>query len=61
MQSKLTFLILVLSLVFTLSGCVAVAVVGVATSVVGGAIDVVDVVTPDIMDDDDDDDDDDNE
>ena len=40
-----------------LSGCIAVtavsAAVGVTTTVVGGAIDVVDAVTPDILDDDD--------
>jgi hypothetical protein len=44
---------------FSLSGCIAVTVVstavGVTTTVIGGAIDVVDAVTPDIMDDDDDD------
>lgn len=32
------------------------AAVGVTTTVVGGAIDVVDTITPDIMDDDEDDD-----
>lgn len=41
-----------------LSGCVAVAVVdaavSVTTTVVGGAVDVVDAVTPDIFSDDDD-------
>jgi len=40
-----------------LSGCIAATVVstavGVTTTVVGGAIDVVDAVTPDIVDDDD--------
>ena len=49
---------LLLYLVFSLSGCIAVtavsAVVEVTTTVIGGAIDVVDTVTPDIMDDDDD-------
>ncbi len=44
-----------------LCGCIAVSVVstavGVTTAVVGGAIDVVDAVTPDIIDDDDDDED----
>ena len=48
------FLLLVL---FNLSGCIAVSVVsaavGVTTTIVGGAIDVVDAVTPDIFDDDD--------
>jgi hypothetical protein len=40
-----------------LSGCIVVTAVGVTASVVGGAIDVVDVVTPDVFDDDDEDDD----
>lgn len=44
-----------------MSGCVAVAVVdtaiGVTTTVVGGAVDVVDAVTPDIIDDDEDEED----
>jgi hypothetical protein len=48
------FLLLVL---FNLSGCIAVSVVsaavGVTTTIVGGAVDVVDAVTPDIFDDDD--------
>lgn len=47
----------------SLSGCIAVTVVdaavGVTTSVVGGAVDVVDAVTPDIISDDDDDNEDD--
>ena len=46
---------LLLYLVFSLSGCIAVtavsAAVEVTTTVIGGAIDVVDTVTPDIMDD----------
>ena len=46
-----------LSVLFSLSGCIAVSVVsaavGVTTTVVGGAIDVVDIVTPDIFDDND--------
>jgi hypothetical protein len=46
-----------LYILFSLSGCIAVTVVsaavGVTTTVVGGAIDVVDTITPDIMDDDD--------
>lgn len=41
---------------FSLSGCIAASVlsaaVDVTTTVVGGAIDVVDAVTPDIIDDD---------
>lgn len=49
---------LLLYLVCSLSGCIAVSVVSTAvsvtTTVIGGAIDVVDTVTPDIMDDDDD-------
>lgn len=49
---------LLLYLVFSLSGCIAVtavsAAVEVTTTVIGGTIDVVDTVTPDIMDDDDD-------
>tara|TARA_R110000803_G_C11982643_1_gene320964 strand:- start:481 stop:693 length:213 start_codon:yes stop_codon:yes gene_type:complete len=49
---------LLLYVVFSLSGCIAVTVVstavGVTTTAIGGAIDVVDAVTPDIMDDDDD-------
>ena len=43
-------------LVFFLSGCVSMVVstaVGVTTTVIGGAVDVVDAVTPDIIDDDD--------
>lgn len=50
------FLLFVL---FNLSGCIAVSVVsaavGVTTTIVGGAVDVVDAVTPDIFDDDDND------
>lgn len=49
--------ILMLSVIVSLSGCIAASVlstaVGVTTTVVGGAIDVVDTVTPDIFDDDD--------
>lgn len=49
--------ILMLSVIVSLSGCIAASVlstaVGVTTNVVGGAIDVVDTVTPDIFDDDD--------
>ena len=48
---------LFLYVLFSLSGCVAATVVstavGVTTAVVGGAIDVADTVTPDIIDDDD--------
>ena len=49
--------LLLLSVAFSLSGCIAVTVVSTAvdvtTSAVGGAIDVVDAVTPDIIDDND--------
>ena len=48
--------------IFWLSGCVVVTVaetaVGVTAAVVEGTVDVLDVVTPDIISDDDDDDDD---
>ena len=48
-----------LYMLVSLSGCIAVtavsAAVGVTTTVVGGAIDVIDAVTPDIIGDDDDD------
>ena len=58
MLKKIAQSFLLLYLVFSLSGCIAVSVVstavGVTTTVIGGAIDVVDTVTPDIMDDDDD-------
>ncbi len=57
-MKKIAQSFLLLYLVFSLSGCIAVSVVstavGVTTTVIGGAIDVVDTVTPDIMDDDDD-------
>jgi hypothetical protein len=46
-----------LYVLFSLSGCIAASVistaVGVTTTVVGGTIDVVDTITPDIIDDDD--------
>lgn len=49
--------LLLLSIAFSLTGCIAVTAVSTAvsatTTVVGGAIDVVDTVTPDIIDDDD--------
>jgi hypothetical protein len=48
--------VFLLCVLFSLSGCVAVTVVSAAvdvtTAVAGGAIDVVDIVTPDIIDDD---------
>jgi hypothetical protein len=49
---------LLVMLIFILNtGCAVVtATVGVASVVVGGAIEVVDTITPDIIDDDDDDD-----
>ena len=57
---KVLHSLLLLSIAFSLSGCIAVAVVSTAvsatTTVVGGAIDVVDAVTPDIIDDEDEDD-----
>ena len=50
--------VFLLCVLFSLSGCVAVTVVSAAvdvtTAVAGGAIDVVDIVTPDIIDDDED-------
>lgn len=60
MLSKMPLVIILLLSISNLSGCVIATVasvaVGVTTTVVGGAIDVVDAVTPDIMDDDDDED-----
>ncbi|MFT6270151.1 MAG: hypothetical protein ACJAVV_002980 [Alphaproteobacteria bacterium] len=57
MLKKVLHCLFVVYCLTCLSGCVAVtavsAVVGVTTTVVGGAIDVVDAVTPDILDDDD--------
>ncbi len=56
-MKKVLHSLLLLFIVFNLSGCIAVAVVSTAvsatTTVVGGAIDVVDAVTPDIIDDED--------
>jgi hypothetical protein len=53
---KIVQVILLLHVIFSLSGCIAISVVSTAvdatTMVVGGAIDVVDTVTPDIIDDD---------
>lgn len=58
MLSKTPLVCILLFVNVNLSGCVvasvASAAVSVTTSVVGGAIDVVDAVTPDIIDDDDD-------
>ncbi len=46
-----------ISFTFLLSGCVVVSTaVGVTTSVIGGVVEVVDTVTPDILDDDEQDD-----
>jgi hypothetical protein len=60
MLTKTPLIIFLLCIASNLSGCVIATVasvaVGVTTTVVGGAIDVVDAVTPDIIDDDDDDD-----
>jgi hypothetical protein len=51
---KLANGIITLILLSCISGCVVVsAAVGVTTTVVGGVIDVVDTVTPDILDDED--------
>lgn len=65
MLKKASQCIFIVYVLIGLSGCVAVSVVsatvGVATTVVGGAVDVVDAVTPDIMDDDDEDDEDEKE
>jgi hypothetical protein len=65
MLKKVTQVIFMFYLLLTLSGCVAVSVVsaavGATTTVVGGAIDVVDAVTPDILDDEDNEDNEDNE
>lgn len=44
------------SLIF-LSGCIVSTAVGITTTAIGTAVDVVDAVTPDIIDDDDDDED----
>ncbi|MCP3674683.1 MAG: hypothetical protein GY829_09500 [Gammaproteobacteria bacterium] len=50
-------IVVAIALLINLSGCTVVSVaVGATSAVVGGAIDVVDIVTPDIIDDDDDDD-----
>jgi hypothetical protein len=60
MLKKVTQVVFLLYVLGRLSGCVAVSVVsaavGATTAVVGGAIDVVDAVTPDIIDDDENDD-----
>lgn len=50
----------ILFLLLSLSGCIAASIVSgavdITTTAVGGAIDVVDAVTPDILDDDDEED-----
>jgi hypothetical protein len=60
MLKKVTQVVFLFYVLVSLSGCVAVSVVsaavGATTAVVGGAIDVVDAVTPDIIDDDENDD-----
>jgi len=57
MLKKFAQVFLLLFSLISLSGCIAATVlstaVGVTTTVVGGAIDVIDLVTPDIIDDDD--------
>lgn len=59
------FKLLIILFSINLSGCVAVAVVdaavGVTTTVIGGTVDVVDAVTPDVFSDDDDEDNDDDD
>ena len=57
MLKKLIHLVFILCVIGHLSGCIVVGAVSATATVVGGAIDVVDAVTPDIFDDDDDDDD----
>ena len=57
MRTSIINLLSVIIFCMSLSGCVVSAAFGIATSVVGGAIDVVDAVTPDIFDDEDDDED----
>jgi hypothetical protein len=56
MLKKVLHCLFIVYFLIGLSGCVAVSVVstavGVTATVVGGAIDVVDAVTPDILDDD---------
>ncbi len=56
-MKKIVQSFVLLYIFFSLSGCIAITAVstavGVTTTVIGGAIDVVDAVTPDIMDDDD--------
>jgi len=60
MKNLTLTLLFIMSLCCFLSGCMVVsAAVDVTTTVVGGAIDVVDAITPDIIDDDEDDDEDD--
>lgn len=65
MLKKVLHCLFIVYFLTCLSGCVAVTVVsaavGVTTAVVGGAIDVVDAVTPDILDEDDNEDDDEEE
>ena len=57
---RLISFLITIALLLNLSGCTVVSVaVGATTAVVGGAIEVVDIVTPDIIDDDDDEDEDD--
>lgn len=56
MRLKMVFIIAILPVLVSLSGCVVVTAVSVTAAAVGGAIDVVDTVTPDIFDDEDEDD-----
>lgn len=63
MTKTLTRFLITFMAIMVLSGCVVVTVVetavDVTTAVVGGAVDVVDAITPDIISDDDDEDNDD--
>ncbi len=55
--AEFMLIVVAIALLVNLSGCTVVSVaIGATSAVVGGAIDVVDIVTPDIIDDDDDDD-----
>lgn len=53
MQAKINNVLVTSFILLLLNGCVVVTTaVGVTTTVVGGAIEIVDIVTPDIFDDD---------
>ena len=57
MHTKFTRVVVMLCALCGVSGCIVVTVVSATATVVGGAIDVVDAVTPDIFDDDEEDND----